>query len=125
MPPKDSTQVLLIEDDASVRTTLAKALEQAGFKVQGLGSPGAALALLKQQTFRAIVCDLILPEREGTSFYEQLKEQVPEMAERVLFLTGWAGDDKVRKLLEYTGRPFLAKPVDLKTLVDAVRRITD
>ena len=121
--PKQATDVLLIEDDPSVRLALGKGLEQAGLKVLGVGSAAAALASLKQQPVRAIVCDLILPDREGTSFYEQLKEQHPELAGRVLFLTGWAGDEKVRKLLDYTGRPYLAKPVDLKVLVEAVRKI--
>ena len=122
-PANPTTDVLLIEDDESVRSSLTKGLEQAGLRVMGVGNAAAALAALKQRTFRAIICDLILPDREGTSFYEQIKDQVPDMAERVLFLTGWGADQKVQKLLEYTGRPFLAKPVDLKILVDAVRKI--
>jgi DNA-binding response OmpR family regulator len=116
--------VLLVEDDPTVSKIFTIVLERAGFAVTSVANAVDALAVLGQSPFHAIVCDLILPRAEGTTFYDELRSTFPDMAERVLFVTGWANEPKSRALLEHTGRPFLAKPVEATELVAAVRRIT-
>ena len=115
--------ILVIEDDPPVAAATAKILERNGFKVTVVSDAGAALAHLKLGPVEGILCDVILPGVDGTSFYEELQSEYPEMATKVVFLTGWARDDKVVKLLEYTGRPVLHKPVEAAELVHAMRAI--
>ena len=116
--------VLLVEDDPAVSRVFTSVLERAGFAVTSVANAVDALAAIGKSPFHAIVCDLILPRAEGTTFYDDLRSAFPDMAERVLFVTGWANEPKSRNLLEHTGRPFLAKPVEAAELVAAVRRIT-
>ena len=104
--------VLLIDDDPGVQRTFGGILRKAGFDVTVVGGSVAAFAELKKRSFQAIVCDVILPIADGTSFYEELQNVFPKMADRVIFVSGWVKDEKTRRLLEYTGRPFLAKPVN-------------
>ena len=117
--------VLLIDDDPGVRQTFGRALEQAGFDVTSVGGSVAAFAAIRKKSFEAIVCDVILPIRDGTSLYEVLRERFPEMADRVIFVSGFAADEKIRQLLEYTGQPYLTKPVKLSVLVDTVQQVID
>jgi two-component system NtrC family sensor kinase len=117
-------QILLIDDDDAVRGALARTMEQAGWTVTAVADGGAALAALKAGTFDAIVCDLILPEREGTSLYEEIRETFPHMSERVVFVTGWSRDSNARTLLAHTGRPVLPKPVEPELLLRTVRGLT-
>ena len=98
-------------------------LERNGFKVTVAPDAVAALDHLKLGPVEGILCDVILPGIDGTSFYEELLSVFPDMAARVVFLTGWTRDDKVVKLLEYTGRPVLHKPVEAAELVHAMRAI--
>jgi CheY-like chemotaxis protein len=69
-----------------------------------------------------VVSDFAMPGMEGTTFFEHLKEQYPALALRVVFVTGYGNDEKTKKLLEHTGRPYLAKPVDLRDFLTVVMR---
>ncbi len=118
-------KALLIDDDPGIRESFSRILERDGFAVTTVGGAVAAFAELKLHCFQAIVCDVILPVADGTSFFEELQEEYPEMASRVVFVTGWVQDEKIKGLLEYTGRPFLQKPVDFHELVRVVRETVD
>ena len=82
----------------------------------------AALGELLQQPVHAIVCDVLMPFLEGRHFYDELASERPEMAERVVFVTG-SHDDIVREVEERTGRPVLRKPVRAAELVRTVRAV--
>src|SRR5207248_10936705 len=82
-----------------------------------------AMLAIDKTLFHVLVVDLILPRRDGTSFFDDLAASHPEMASRVLFVTGWGNDPKVRELIEHTGRPMLAKPVEAEEFVASVREI--
>ncbi len=117
--------VLIVEDDADVRRSHSKILERAGFMVTGVDNGLAAFAELQQRTFHTIVCDIKMPFLDGKSFYQQLEETLPTMASRVVFVTGWAGDESTRRFLEETGQPFLRKAVEVAELVNAVQEIAE
>ena len=115
--------VLLIEDDPDVSKSFTGALERQGFRVTAVNAADRAFEELRRSSFDVIVCDVILPRMEGTTFFDRLKDDFPNMTGRVLFVTGWSGEEKTRRLVEYTGRPFLQKPVEMDVLVKAVREI--
>lgn len=116
--------VLIVDDDAAVRSTFARALSQVGFTTHEAGSVPEAIALLKGQAVNAIVCDFTLPGVDGSTLHQLLLDVAPDVADRIVFVTGWAKDPKTRALLDHTGQPTLEKPVELKDLVAAVRRVT-
>ena len=118
-------KVLLIDDDPGIRKSLGRILERDGFAVTTVGGAVDAFAELKLHCFQSIVLDVILPVVDGTSFYEDLRDEYPEMASRVVFVSGWVEDEKIKRLLEYTGQPFLQKPVDFGELVRVIRQTVD
>jgi len=115
--------VLIVEDDAAVRSTFVRALVQAGFTTHEAASVPDAVAVLKRQSVDAIVCDFTLPGMDGSTLHQRLLEVAPEVAERIVFVTGWARDPKTRALLDHTGQPLLEKPVELNDLIAQVRRV--
>jgi two-component system NtrC family sensor kinase len=117
--------VLIVDDDAAVRKAFQRALERSGYMVQAVDNGLAAFAELQQHQYRAIILDIGMPFLKGDNLYGELASTLPDMARRVIFVTGWAGRDDIKKFLEETGRPFLAKPVDFKTLVATVRRVAE
>jgi DNA-binding response OmpR family regulator len=114
---------LIIDDDATLGNAFARVLERAGFTTVTVGTAYAGLTELDRHRFAAIVCDFALPVMDGATFYDRLCEVRPDLADRVIFVTGWAGDEKTRRLIEHSGCPFLQKPVELKDLVAVVRRV--
>src|SRR2546430_4117459 len=111
--------ILVVEDDHTVQMVITKALERSGYMVKCVDNGLQALAELQETDFRAIVCDVGLPFLQGKSLYDHIEADYPQMAARLLFVTGMANDPETKKLLATTGRPVLAKPFELNDLVNA------
>lgn len=118
------TVVLLVDDDEDVRGTLARMLEQGGFTVVAVDNGLQALVEIRQRPIRAIVTDIMMPFLEGRRFYDELASETPEMAARVIFMTG-SDDAVVRDVAERTGRPVLRKPVKVEELQRIVRAVSE
>ncbi len=118
--------VLVVEDDPAVLRSHTKLLERGGFDVLPAVNGMEAFDRLRGSApIHAILCDVDMPTLNGTGFFEQLEEILPEMAGRVVFVTGHADDPEIRKFLEQTGQPFFGKPTHSDQLVDAVRQIVE
>ena len=115
--------VLLVEDDPLVRSAMVKILERGGFTVSAVPNGLAALSELRDQRFSAIVTDLKLPFLQGDDFFRQVQELFPDMARRIVFVTGWGHDQQIREFLTQTGQPCLPKPFEASELVAAVQRV--
>ena len=114
--------VLLVDDEVSIRKALRAFFERAGFTVAEAPSAGAALeALAGNQGLDAVVIDVLMPEVNGLAFYDSLVAQAPQLAGRVVFLTGAAKDPAVIEPIEQRGVPILSKLDDFRLVVDAVR----
>ncbi len=114
VPPRRG-RILLIDDEPMILRTLQRVL--CDHDVVAVEKVGAALALLEQgERFDVIFSDLIMPELGGIELYERLLGEFPEVAPRVVFLSG--GAQSVREL-EFTAsvpNACLDKPVPIATL---------
>jgi DNA-binding response OmpR family regulator len=117
--------VLIVDDEPQVREVHVKVLERAGFMVKAVDNGLAAFAELQQGSYSVVLCDIEMPFLEGKSLWDELQEHLPDVARRVVFVTGWADEERTRHFLERTGRPYLGKPTDLGELVNVVRRTMD
>lgn len=114
--------VLVVDDEPSMRRALRALFERAGYRVTEAASAAEALKLAAQPPVPdAVVSDVLMPEVSGLQFYDSLMERAPDLAGRVVFLTGAAADPKVHTPIEQRGVPLLAKTDDLRLVVDAVR----
>jgi CheY-like chemotaxis protein len=118
-------KILVVDDEASVRSSLRKLLERSGFEVREASSGRAALETIAgDETIVAVVSDFLMPELNGLEFYDQLVALVPHLQRRVVFLTGAASDSSVHVPLEQRGVPLIHKLDDPQLVVDAVRLLT-
>jgi len=67
--------------------------------------------------FDAITLDLRLSGLSGRTIFERLERELPQMAARVLFVTGENADLDTEAFLERSGRPTLRKPFGVKALI--------
>ena len=78
--------------------------------------------------YDALLCDLMMPGMTGMQFYDELLDAAPELAARVVFVTGGAFTPSSRRFLERVPNPRLEKPFDLDALhraLDAVAEPTN
>ncbi len=117
--PGGRETLLVVEDDASVRSLTAQVLRAAGYAVHEAASGRDALALDDAMLARIdlVVSDVIMPGLAGPSMIEALRHRAPSL--RCMFMSGYAAGHPV-------GRDaFLAKPFSPGELLRAVRQALD
>jgi PAS domain S-box-containing protein len=112
-------RVLLIDDDRLVLNTLSRVFEREHDAVATLSASEALTIVAEQGPFDVILCDLMMPNTSGMSFYEKLAKTSPRSAEKVVFMTGGAFNPDAQNFLAHVKNAHVAKPFDL----DAVRAL--
>lgn len=109
-----------MDDDQDIRQRYALLLERAGYAVAQAENGLAALAMLQEITPSVILSDVRMAFLEGRRFYTELTTQRPELASRVIFITGHGDDPSIRQLAADTGRRVLTKPIEAADLIAGV-----
>ena len=71
-------QILLVDDEESLRITLSEFLIDAGFNVNVTKDAKEALVQLKKKKFDVVVTDIIMPQMTGMKLLEEIKKLYPE-----------------------------------------------
>ena len=123
--PGGGETVLVVEDDPAVNAIIRQTLERLGYRV--LVSFDAAEALAAAETLverlPLLVSDIRLPGRDGPELAAQLRVKHPGL--RVLYVSGYAGDEMIQRGLLGTDEAFLAKPFSADDLARRVRSLLD
>jgi len=121
-PPVAPRSRILVADDEPVLANALGRLLEAQHEVVVCKSGREAARILDQDTrFDVILCDLIMPDITGMDLYEQLAQEHPELAERMVFMTGGTFTARARDFLARVTNPALDKPFDLATLEALLR----
>ena len=110
MAPPNSWRVLVIDDESSVVNGLVRILSRDGYTVETAANGQQALALLAEQVYDLLLCDLRMPDLDGPTFYGRLLMQQPALARRVIFLTGDTLSAESLAFMERSGQPWITKP---------------
>jgi DNA-binding NtrC family response regulator len=103
--------VLLIEDEPSVMAYVQAALERGGYPVVCCESGAQALRLLASGKFLGIVSDMRTPGGvNGADVHAWVLQHRPELASRIVFITGDIANDETVDVLRKTGAPCIEKP---------------
>lgn len=117
--------VLLVEDEEAVRRVTATILLRAGYRVLSAALPSEALAIAADpaQPLDLLLTDVVMPEMNGTALADRVRELRPSIL--VMFVSGYADDDEVRKRLGLPGVSFVQKPLTPEELGRRVREVID
>lgn len=112
--------VLLVEDEAPVRSFAARALELQGHRVIEADCGEAALEILSNPDIRPdfFVTDVIMPGLDGPSWIELIRDRFPETP--VLFMSGYAEDSRVAAQARISNASFIGKPFSLAEFTETV-----
>ena len=121
----DRLRVLVVDDEASVRVSLQRYLTGRGHQVETTASGEDALNRLRVVRYDAVILDMRMPDLSGEQLFERLRSSDPSHAERVIFTTGDLVNEQMRRFLDGTGRPCVAKPFEFASfdqVLPAARR---
>ncbi len=108
-------RILVVDDEPLVLTAIRRAIESVHDVEQALGGR-EALQKLAASPFDLVLCDLMMPDVDGIDVHDALTRTQPEMAGRLVFLTGGAFTPRARDFLKRDGVPVLEKPFDPQEL---------
>jgi CheY-like chemotaxis protein len=115
--------VLIVEDDPDILSSLAEVIREEGFLVETAANGYQALARLEAKMPDLIFLDLMMPLMDGWKFMETLRQRFPEMHARVVLLSAVHGlADEARRL---GVRAFLPKPFDLAEVASMAHSLCD
>ncbi|MGD1069023.1 MAG: sigma-54 dependent transcriptional regulator [Bryobacteraceae bacterium] len=115
-----SDQILVVEDDPSVRTTVVTFLELEGFEVEAVSNTRDAIERLSQRGYPLIISDIYIDDRTGIDVLMAAKKQDPDCS--VILMTARGTMETVMAATRNGAFDYLAKPFELDTLLQAVKR---
>jgi DNA-binding response OmpR family regulator len=117
------TRILVIEDEPSVAAFLRSALERRGYDVVASHSAADGLELLGSHDFGGVISDLRTPGViNGADVQDWLRRHRPDLAARMIFITGDTASRETIALLEQAGTPCVEKPFRIHQLIAAVEK---
>ncbi|MBP7529309.1 MAG: sigma-54-dependent Fis family transcriptional regulator, partial [Syntrophorhabdaceae bacterium] len=100
--------VLVIDDEKNIRSTLSVCLETMGHRVTAAGSAGSALAALRQERYDIAFLDLRLGNENGMDLLPQILALSPGIA--VIIITAYATFETAVEAIKLGARDYLPKP---------------
>ena len=116
-------RVLVLDDNAMITDMLGAMLDLFGYQAATANAGEDALAILARDRYDVVLSDLRMPGMDGQEFYRRAVAEHPELAHRIIFLTGDSVGDGAREFLERTACPHLTKPYTLQNLQSVVENM--
>jgi DNA-binding NtrC family response regulator len=117
---KPDLEVLLVDDDAELRSDIASYFARQGHSVEQCSNGKQGLDLLERRSFDVMVLDLMMPGITGLEVLKELQKRNAEC--EVVVLTGEGTIESAVEAMKLGAREFLTKPVSLKELDRLVRK---
>jgi len=115
-----SPTILLVEDDAAIRRTIAKGLSELAFRVQAAGTAAEARHILASEEIDLMMLDLGLPDGDGLDLLRDVRSGGSNLP--VIILTARDGVGDTVTSLENGADDYVTKPVQLPDLLVKLRK---
>lgn len=112
--------MLIVDDDASIRKTLARILEKQGYLVEAVEKGKQAIEATSQRFFNVAFIDIRLPDMDGTELLERMRETEPKMIK--IILTGYPSLKNAIDAVNKGADGYLMKPFDVDKLLTMTKR---
>ncbi len=120
MTLQNQLNILVVDDEDSIRAVLTNVLQDDGFAVTEAASGEAALDLFKQRVFDLVISDIVMPGINGIELLERIKDLNP--ATQVIIITSHASLDTAVQALRCGAYDYLFKPFEDINLISAVTK---
>ncbi len=115
-------QVLLVDDERELVSTLAERLGYRGINADWAVTPVDAVAMLSEQRYDIAVLDVQMPDMDGFELKEKMELLRPDL--KFIFMTGHGSEECYHKGCSETGEAFyLVKPVEIDSLIEKLNQV--
>tara|TARA_B100000029_G_scaffold290897_1_gene284484 strand:+ start:2219 stop:3892 length:1674 start_codon:yes stop_codon:yes gene_type:complete len=115
--------VSVVDDESSLRDIVARQLALRNFTVDQAGTGPEAQRKLQQLHYNCILLNIKMPDMDGAELYRYLEENLPELTDKIIFVTGDLVSPHTQKFLGGLPNVVLNKPFDLWEVFESVYTI--
>jgi DNA-binding response OmpR family regulator len=116
-----SGRILVVDDEANLRQTVARVLQRAGFEVTTAASGKEGLALLSQQAFDLVYMDIRMPDMNGLETLQAINTNYPKLP--VILFTGQPDLNSAVSALRQGALDYLQKPLKPELIIERAQTI--
>jgi two-component system NtrC family sensor kinase len=118
-----SCRVLVVDDEEPVANLLARLLRDLGHQPTSVNSADEALERIAKDSFDLVLTDVKMPGMSGFELHQTIKQLNPDLAARLVFVTGDMLSAATQARIAQTGNPYIAKPFAIDRLEALVRTL--
>lgn len=111
--------ILVVDDDPSIRKTLTAILEEKGYNAEAVETGKEAIQKSKTRLYNLALIDIRLPDMEGVKLLTKMKETKPKMAK--IILTGYPSLQNAVEVLNKGADAYLIKPLDIDKMLATIK----
>jgi PAS domain S-box-containing protein len=123
LPPTPRARILVVDDEIPIANTLRDLLGAQHDVTATTSGRDALAAVQSERDFDVIFCDLMMPGMSGMDLYEEVRERLPSLAKRIVFMTGGAFTARAAEFLATTENRRIEKPFNLGLIERIVREM--
>ncbi|MFQ5706345.1 MAG: sigma-54-dependent transcriptional regulator [bacterium] len=112
--------ILIVDDEASVRESLDKALSKAGYATRTAKSGKEALAVLAESSVDLILSDVRMPDVDGIELLKSIKERFENI--EVILITGYGTIETAVEAMKEGAYDFISKPFKKTVILSTIER---
>ncbi|MBV7532281.1 sigma-54 dependent transcriptional regulator [Chitinophaga sp. sic0106] len=115
--------ILIIDDEKSIRKTLTEILSYEGYKVDEAADGQEGFKMFQGKQYDAVLCDIKMPKMDGLEFLEKAREVNPDIP--IIMVSGHGNIDTAVDAVKKGAYDYISKPPDLNRLLITLRNAMD
>ncbi|MFM6926124.1 MAG: sigma-54-dependent transcriptional regulator, partial [Ferruginibacter sp.] len=115
--------ILIIDDEKSIRKTLTEILSYEGYKIDEAVDGEEGLKKFSEKTYDVVLCDIKMPKLDGIEFLDRSKQVNPDVP--VIMISGHGNVDTAVEAVKKGAFDYISKPPDLNRLLITLRNALD
>jgi CheY-like chemotaxis protein len=117
---RNKWSVLVVEDELILGNLCVRLLGLNGYAVKLVSNGLIAKEMVSKQHFDLCLSDIKTPVMNGIEFFKYLKEALPALAEKTIFMTGDVMNKETLTFLKESKVPYITKPFDNAQLIQTI-----
>lgn len=115
-------EILVVDDDASIRKRCVQLLHKKGYLVGGVSSGEAAFSMIVNRQIALVIADIRMPGINGIELLERIKKASPDT--ELIIITGYGTVESAVKAIKLGAYDYLTKPFDMEKMLKVVENVS-
>ncbi|MBC8376609.1 MAG: sigma-54-dependent Fis family transcriptional regulator [FCB group bacterium] len=115
------TSILIVDDEQEIRDSLSEVLTDEGFLTYTAENGAVALEMMKDIHYDIIISDIKMPELDGVTLLQKVKEQAPDTF--VILVTSYGSTETAINAMRLGAIDYILKPIDFDELILRIKNI--